>query len=685
MDVEAERDTERQRVDELLEMNMSLEADLRQRRGVSPLNVNLHQHFLQSELDSDEEFCELIDQKPLSVEVGEASTLRLLGAEQENAELRRRLEELQAQQEADSPDAKDELACLEVEHQKTLRELQNLKNENTTQKQRLEELLSKLQHLQGKRMEEGVKKGKEKKGEVVRGVQGSETSRGEGEGRVRLMEEREKRGEVIGTQREAGVGEEGLHVQVGKGELCDEEIKTKRRGEAEGGQKELEKQDEEPQMENTGSETMKFPVEDNAEATETHPDVCSSSGPDLQLLTSRLQEVQEEADRQAKSAQDLRLKLGEQSRKTWEAEQKLVLVEAELQHLKKAGESLVEARKHIEVLQSEGLAMEEELCRLRSQAELHRIQTTVIATLEGERAALERDRDTLRSTVDTLRAAQRKTDLLDLTIQTLRAELERQGRSLETSRRREEQLEVELREAALEAESLVRVRDQALLEVSRLEQDKDMCQSELDDERKEGRQREREAARLRQQLESTTLALEHSNQRAFALDAEHRRVCQQLTESKELCARLQDLEKKLSFQLSSMEEVKLQLQEQHAEAQAKISSLSQEISSEQHRAQKLADEVNDLRQKLQRSEAKLKATTDSLKQSQEKAESLSQRLNTSESHPNSNSELSHKNTTSHLDQSPETAKDLAPCMTRRHTTGESERLLSERVLELEKE
>lgn len=40
-----------------------------------------------------------LDQKPLSVEVGEASTLRLLGAEQENVELKRRLEELQAQQE----------------------------------------------------------------------------------------------------------------------------------------------------------------------------------------------------------------------------------------------------------------------------------------------------------------------------------------------------------------------------------------------------------------------------------------------------------------------------------------------------------------------------------------------------------------------------------------------------------
>lgn len=115
-----------------------------------------------------------------------------------------------------------------------------------------------------------------------------------------------------------------------------------------------------------------------------------------------------------------------------------------------------------------------------------------------------------------------QSDQLELTTKTLRAELERQGRSLETSRRREEELEAELREATLEAESLARARDQALLEASRLEQEKEVCQSELDGQRKEGRQREREAGRLRQQLESTTLALEHSNQRACALDAEHR-------------------------------------------------------------------------------------------------------------------------------------------------------------------
>lgn len=60
-----ERDTERQRVDELLEMNMSLEADLRHSSSggsvLAPV-VALPQRFLQSELESDEELSEVIGQ-----------------------------------------------------------------------------------------------------------------------------------------------------------------------------------------------------------------------------------------------------------------------------------------------------------------------------------------------------------------------------------------------------------------------------------------------------------------------------------------------------------------------------------------------------------------------------------------------------------------------------------------------
>lgn len=235
---------------------------------------------------------------------------------------------------------------------------QNLKNENAVLKQSLEQLVSK--HLEDKRKEEIVEEQViEKEGgeeNVERGVGRFESCREEGEGRVRMMEERERRGEIIGTQREAGVGEEVLHVQEGKGGLYDEEVETKRRGEAEGGQKDRQKEEKQRKLKGeevlvTNSGIQKHPesVENN---TAVHQTVCSLSAVDVEILTNRLKEAQEEADRQTVVAQDLRSKLGEQSRKTWEAEQKVVVLEAELQHLKKAAESLGDTRRQLEVWMS---------------------------------------------------------------------------------------------------------------------------------------------------------------------------------------------------------------------------------------------------------------------------------------------------------------------------------------------
>ncbi|XP_068596611.1 coiled-coil domain containing 88A [Brachionichthys hirsutus] len=683
IDVEAERDTERQRVDELLEMNMTLEADL---RSSDIIPVPVHQRLLQSELDSEEEeMRELIYQKPLSVEVGEASVLRLLGAEQENTELKRCLEELQALQKVNSLDAKDKLACLEVEHQNTLREFQNLKNENTTLKQHLEELLSKMLHREDRKKDKRIKEREREEEKVQKVVQDFKSYGEEGEGKVRVMMASESKGELIGIPRESGVGEEGIEVQEWDG---DEKVESKMRGEAEGGQKDREKQEAERGIKveetavTTRSETQKPPqsFQDDSGTASADQLICFHSGPDVEFLMKSVHEAQEEADRQAMVAQDLRFKLGEQSKRSWEAEQKLMVLEAELQHMKKTAEGLGAARRQIEAFQLEGLVMEEELCRLRSQADLHRMQTTVIATLEGERAALERDRDMLRGTMDAMRSAQRKGNQLELTVQTLRAELERQGRTVETFRRREEELESELREATLEAESLARGRDQALLEAARLEQEKDVCQSELDTQRKEGRQREREATRLRQQLESTTLALEHSNQRARALDAEHRCMHQQLSESKELCARLQDLEKQISSQLAGMEESKQQLQEQCADSQAEMNSLSQELSNEQALSQELSAEVQRLIQRLQHAEAELQTTTDSLNQSQERIESLSLCIKRSESLLQTQT-----HETSHLDQSPGAGEGCDLSMTPEDDAGETEKQLSGMLIELKKQ
>lgn len=220
-------------------------------------------------------------------------------------------------------------------------QFENLKNENTTLKQRLEQLVDKMQHLGRKRGE-----CREEEEKVERGVQGAESCRGQGEGKVRLMDER--RGEIIGTHREAGVGEEVLHAQGVAGETPEKAAESHRRGEAEGGQKDRAKRETKDGGVTTCAKAAES-LQNNAAIPAADQAVTSLFRPDVELLTTRLQEAQDEADSQAQAAQELRSKLAEHSKRSWEAEQRLVVLEAEHQHLKKAAESLADARRQIEV------------------------------------------------------------------------------------------------------------------------------------------------------------------------------------------------------------------------------------------------------------------------------------------------------------------------------------------------
>ncbi|KAJ8282834.1 hypothetical protein COCON_G00053530 [Conger conger] len=619
IDLEGERDTERQRVDELLEENMSLEAELKDSHGGAR---NLH-HF---GVDSEDELSpgtqlslDLRDLKPLSVEVSEASSWRLLGAENENAELRRRLEQLQAEREActDGPGPTQLDLCgvleereklreelqrqtdtrtgLEAERQSALTELQNLKNENS-RLQRCLELLSKKQP-QDEKGEEASSKEERSDGE---------TRREEGEGGREAKEkggqrkEKEKKSGMtpIGTKREEGEGEEILNLKEREDELkmtrndkeikeeeperedgegekemrreretlkekeevdgkrrTEEALRTREGGELgvePGGQKLRERQKTEGEEEKE-AEVCKDGGKD-PEKAHREPDTCTLA-PQLEQALQEVGRLRQEGDRQAGLLQELRSTLAEEGRRAARAEQKLGVLEAEAPGLRRSAESLGQARRQIEALQAESAQMEEDLARLRSQAELQRLEGAVIAQLQGERTQLEREKDALRGTIETLRAAVRKGDQLELANQTLKAEAERLGRSLES-----------------------------------LEQEKEALQGQLDGQRREQRQRERDAARLRQQLESTASALEHSNQRACSLEAESRQNCQELSQLQEDCAQLREQERQLSAW--------------NREAQSQLSMLTQELANEKIQSQERANEVARLSQELERLKAK---------------------------------------------------------------------------------
>ncbi|XP_057204958.1 coiled-coil domain containing 88A [Triplophysa rosa] len=618
--MESERDVERQRVDELLEMNMSLQVDLKCQAHSGVTQSMTHQHFLQSELESDDEVQEMnipeIDLKPLSEEVTEASSLRLLGAENENAELRRRLERLQAEQEAqhrNSPEVMEDLQKrtdqLSQELQTTIKELKHLKNENTGLKLSLEELRTKQKQEdieEDGKLSEG---NEERKLIIPRGECEGKDTRKERQDR---KEERER--EIIKTLREDGEGGEGGDVILSeRKKKVRDEMKSRERGEAEG-EKEIQKKDITEEISQHSADTQTITQMETGE---------EKFSQDTLDLHNQLQQALEEVDRQASLAQDLRSRLAEQSKKVLEAEHKMVFLEAENQRLKKAAETLTGARKQIEVLQGESMQQEEELMRLRSQVEFQKMEAAVIAQLEGDRAALERERETLKATIDSLRAAVRKGDQLELTNQNLKADIERLGRTLESARRREEELEAELRDSGLEAESLTRGREEALLEVTRLEQEKEACQVELDGQRREQRQKERELARLRQQLESTTSALEHSNQRACNLEAQNRRMCQEISQFKDTCAQLEEIQKD-NQELSIV----------NAECKAQIESLTKELSNEKTQSQEFSSQVTRLNHTLEEMQSKLEMAATQHQESTSEAalspsDSHAQRIETS--------------------------------------------------------
>lgn len=191
----------------------------------------------------------------------------------------------------------------------------------------LEELRTKQKDLEEER---AASEGKDGEKTIIR--------RGECEGNYTRREKHDEKEGVIKAQREDGEGGEGGNVILSEREKkVIDEMNSKERGEAEG-EKEIERKKD---ITEETSQTF------STEAQKTEEDKFSQ---DTLALHNQLQQALEEADRQTTLAQDLRSKLAEQTKKVLEADHKLVFLEAENQRLKKAAESLIGARKQIEVM-----------------------------------------------------------------------------------------------------------------------------------------------------------------------------------------------------------------------------------------------------------------------------------------------------------------------------------------------
>lgn len=186
-----------------------------------------------------------------------------------------------------------------------------------------------------------------------------EIPRGECEGKDMGKEEADKRQkrkeEMMRAQREDGEGEEVL-LKERKGET-NNDIERKERGEAEGekwtgtGKNKIENMTPEEESKSDDQISIQKGNQEEEEVRKMEVEVDKLHR-EIYALSTQLQQAVEEADQQAKLVQELHSKLGEQTKKSRETEQKLALLEVESQRLRKTAESLTEARKQIEVSQN---------------------------------------------------------------------------------------------------------------------------------------------------------------------------------------------------------------------------------------------------------------------------------------------------------------------------------------------
>ncbi|XP_069750006.1 girdin-like isoform X3 [Narcine bancroftii] len=144
-DLEMERETDRQRMDELLDVNLSLKVELNDRVGESSQAL-WRLGPLSEELSHQDDTV-----KPLSCEVGEATSGQLLLLERENQELRLKLAELQQSSMATELCSSAKIASLEQDRQQLHATVQQVEQDLSLLRRRIHHLEPK-----GQEVEEGT-------------------------------------------------------------------------------------------------------------------------------------------------------------------------------------------------------------------------------------------------------------------------------------------------------------------------------------------------------------------------------------------------------------------------------------------------------------------------------------------------------------------------------------------------
>ncbi|XP_062824480.1 protein Daple isoform X2 [Anolis carolinensis] len=541
-DIELDRDTDKKRIEELLEENMVLEIAQKQ-----SMNESVH---LGRELEQLSKSTDLSDtRKSFVFELNECASSRILKLEKDNQSLQNIIQDLR-----DASVTTEENSIKFVE----------LQNENQQLGQKIEKLQNQIEkERQSNQDLETLSEELLKEKEELQGMM--ETLKADKERQIQDLEkETDHLNQVVLSLRQRSQVSSEARVK-------DIEMENKVLHET---------------VTETSSKLSKLEFEKKR---------LQKDFEQVKEKVERVEEMDKELHRLERENEQLTKKVAAMkitAEKAEVLEQENGDLEVENRKLKKSLDTLHNVSIRLETLEKDNKKLDEENLELRRMVETMKFTSAKMAQIEAENKELEREKEELQKNVEMLKVLIKKSERLELSYQSVNAENQRLQQILENNGKKIQQLEKELQGVENENQTLQKNLEELRISNKRmewLEKEKKLLEQEVSQLDKDKKILEREAKRLWQQVELKDANLDDNTVKLTAMEKENRILERELSRFKDSSNKMKEFEKDNKDLLKQVTIDKRTL-----------STLREDLVFEKLKSQRLSNEMDKLEQELEK-------------------------------------------------------------------------------------
>nr|XP_014119931.1 protein Daple isoform X3 [Zonotrichia albicollis] len=541
-DVELDRDTDKKRIEELLEENMVLEIAQKQ-----SMNESAH---LGWELEQLSKSTDLADtRKSFVFELNECASSRILKLEKDNQSLQNTIQELRDAS-LTSRESSLKFVELEKENQQLSKKIEKLQNQIEKEKQSNQDLET---------LSEELIKDKEQ----LQGVM--ETLKADKDRQIKdLKQENDHLNQVVLSLRERSqVSSEARVKDIEKENKILHETVTE-----------------------TSSKLSKLEFE--KKQLQKDFDQVREKVERVEEMEKELHRLERENEQLTKKAAVMKIV----TEKVEVLEQENGDLEVENRKLRKSLDTLQNISIRLGDLERDNKQLDEENLELRRVVETMRFTSTKMAQIEAENKDLEREKEDLRKNVEMLKAMNKKSERLELSYQSISSENQRLQQIVENSSKKIQELEKEIQ--GMESENQVLQRNLEELKVSAkrlesLEKENKALEQGMSQLEKDKKMLEKETKRLWQQVEMKDAILDDSTVKLAVAEKENKTLEKEIARFRESSCKLKEFEKDNKDLLKQVTIDKRTL-----------ATLREDLVLEKLKSQKLSSELDKLSQELEK-------------------------------------------------------------------------------------